>query len=38
MKIYYMDCGWAGSIMVIASSQEEAHKLSACVKENNIQS
>lgn len=27
MKIYYMDMAWSGSIMVIASSQEEAHEL-----------
>lgn len=27
MKIYTMDCGWQGSIVVIANSKDEAIKL-----------
>ena len=27
MKLYFMDCSWAGSIAVVSSSKEEARKL-----------
>lgn len=32
MKIYVMDCGWAGSIIVMAENEEHARELmSSCM-------
>ncbi len=34
LKIYYMDCGWAGSIVVVAKNEQQARSIMCLTCDN----